>query len=84
MIGTVMRRASRIEPEPGEHVSFVVYIHVLRVNTSMADDHTLQAGTLSLGCSHLIAQAFLVEIKSSNLDTELFFTLRAKSASKVF
>ncbi len=79
-----MRRASRIEPEPEDDVSFVVEIHVLIVNTSMADDHTLQAVTLSLGSSHLGTQAFLVEIKPSNLDTELFLAFRATPASKVF
>ena len=79
-----MRRASRIEPEPEETVSFVVEIHVFVLNTSMADNHTLQAVTVALGSSHLGAQASLVEIEPSNLDTKLFLAFRAKSASKVF
>lgn len=84
MIGTAMRRASRIEPEPEEDVSFVAETHVLVLNTSMANNHTLQVVTLPLGSSHLRTQAFLVEIKPSNLDTELFLAFRTKSASKVF
>ena len=83
MIGTAMRRASRIEPEPEEDVSFVTETHVLVFNTSMADNHTLQVVTLPLGSSHLEAQAFLVEIKPSNLDTELFLASRANPGSKV-
>ena len=84
MIGTAIRRASRIEPEPGEDVSFAVEIYVLVVNTSMANNHTLQAVTLPLGSSHLGAQAFFVEVKPSNLDTELFLAFEAISVSKVF
>ena len=84
MIGTAMRSASRIEPEPVEDVSPVVEIDALVVNTSMADNHTLQAVTLPLGSSHLGAQAFFVEIEPSNLDTVLFLASRAISASKFF